>query len=310
MAELLAAIVAFPAVVPTVLFGVAVLYWLLVMFGALDIDLFSADGAADGVLDGAADGAAHGLLHGAADGAADGVLDGVADGAVDGAAHGLLHGAADGAADGVLDGVADGAADGVVDGAVDGAADAASHALVHAPHGHAMEGAVEASGGSNVASMVSLAHFRSVPITVVASVLVVFAWLICVVAVRALPLALTGVTSWLVGAAVLLGAFLLALPPTAIVIRPLGRFFQVHDAKSHRDFIGRICVVSTGSVSAKYGQARLHQNDLDLILQVRTDSGSALKKGDRALILSWDPKREAFLVDPYDKLLGEGDKAS
>ena len=347
MAELLAAIVAFPAVIPTVLLGVALLYWMLVMFGAVDIDLFSADGAADGVLDGAAEGASHGLLDGAADGAADGVLDGVAHGAADGVLDGVAHGAADGvldgvahgaadgvfdgvadgAADGVLDGVADGAADGVLDGVadgaadgvIDGAADGAAHAMVHVDHaGHALthggpDGALDGAGeaaaghGSSVASLLSLANFRSVPVTVMLSVLVAFTWLLCVMGVGFLPVGLGGVPGWILGSLILVGAFVLSLPPTAVVIRPMAQFFVVHDAKSHKDMVGRICQVTTGSVGVKFGQAHLVAGDLDLIVQVRHDKEGTLKRGDRALILAWDQKREAFLVEPYDKLIGSGD---
>ena len=289
MAELLAAIVSFPAVVPTVLLGVALLYWMLVLFGALDIDLFSADGAADGLLDGAAEGATHGLLDGAADGAVDGVLHGAADGVADGALDGVADGALDGAADGALDGVADGAADGAADG------------LVHVDPSAGADGAIEAAHGSVVASLLSLANFRSVPVTVVFSVLVVFTWLLCVLTVGVL-----GLPGWLLGSGILAGSFVVALPPTAVVIRPLARFFVVHGAKSHKEMVGRVCQITTGSVGEKFGQARLVADDLDLIVQVRSDSEGSLGRGDRALILAWDAKREAFLVEPYDKLLTGG----
>lgn len=289
MAELLAAIIGFPAVVPTVLLGVALLYWLLVMFGALDVDLFSADGAADGVLDGAAEGA-QGLLHAGADGAADGVLDGVADGA----------------ADGVVDGVADGVVDGVADGAAEGA-----HAIVHTGHADGLahgsaHGAADAVAHGSVVSLLSLAHFRSVPITVTASVLTVFTWLLCVVGVRLLPSGVEGLSGWLMGSVVLIASAVLSLVPTAVVIRPLGRFFRVHGAKSHRELVGRVCDVTTGTVGPKFGQARLKVEDLDLIVQVRHEKPDVLSRGDRALIVSWDPSREAFVVEPYDKLLEPG----
>jgi len=91
---LLAAFVAYPTVVFTTLLGIALVYWVFVILGALDVDMFDADGLFDGA-DGALDGA-----DGALDGA-EGALDGV-DGAVEGAdaldavegadgATGLLH---------------------------------------------------------------------------------------------------------------------------------------------------------------------------------------------------------------------------
>ena len=72
----------FPAVVYTVLLGVALVYWVFVMVGAAHVNL---------------------LGEGAADAAADAALEGVAKGALEGAAKGVLEGAAKGALDGVVE---------------------------------------------------------------------------------------------------------------------------------------------------------------------------------------------------------------
>ena len=59
MPELLAAILGFPTVVFTVMLALAVIYWLFVVVGALDIDSFGgADDAVEGAV-GAAKGAAN-----------------------------------------------------------------------------------------------------------------------------------------------------------------------------------------------------------------------------------------------------------
>ncbi len=57
MAELVAVLIGFPTVLFTVPFGVALLYWLFVVFGALDFHHADADSALEGVAKGAADGA-------------------------------------------------------------------------------------------------------------------------------------------------------------------------------------------------------------------------------------------------------------
>ncbi len=262
MAELVTVLLAFPTVVPTVFLGVIFFYWLLVIFGALDIDVGRIDGAADGMLDGTTERAV-----------------------------------------GWLDGAIDGAADGVLDGSMDGAAEGGSHALVSVDH---MDGLASAEAAAQAAqasvSLLSLAHFRSVPITVMVSVLTFFAWLLCIAAVRLFPFG-TGALGWLIASVVLILSFALALLPTAVALRPLAPLFKVHAAKTHLEMVGKVCVITTGSVDQKFGQARLTTDDLDLIVQVRQDKAGTLKKGDRALVLAWDAKREAFLVEPYDKLL-------
>ncbi len=52
MSELLTASLAFPSVVLTILVGITFLYWVFVILGALDIDIFHADADIDGALDG------------------------------------------------------------------------------------------------------------------------------------------------------------------------------------------------------------------------------------------------------------------
>lgn len=74
MSQLLQIALSFPTVVWTVLLGIALVYWVFVILGALDIDIIGdadLDGATEGAIDGALDGAAEGAMEGAAEGAGD-----------------------------------------------------------------------------------------------------------------------------------------------------------------------------------------------------------------------------------------------
>ena len=57
--------------------------------------------------------------------------------------------------------------------------------------------------------------------------------------------------------------------------------------------------VTTGRVDGTFGQASLEADGMSLLIQVRVDAGTTLKKGDRAVIVSWDIGRASFLVEPY-----------
>jgi len=280
MSEMLTAIVGYPGIVTTVLLGVVLAYWLFVMFGALDIDLFGGDGALEGASKGAMDGLADGAIHGAAKGVAEGIADGAADGAVEGHIDGAVEGAAHGHADGAVDGVAKAA----------GAARAVGH------------------GAAEAADLMSIANFRSVPVTVMMSVVVCFAWLFCVLGSRSLQAAASSVPLpwWLLGTLILVLSFLLALVPTAVAIRPMSRFFVTHQAKRHAELVGKVCVVTTGRVDARFGQASLESDGMSLLIQVRSDHATDLKKGAKALIVSWDDARHAFLVEPYEDVVKSG----
>jgi hypothetical protein len=78
MAQLLTVALTFPAVVYTMLLGIALVYWLFVILGAAHVNLLG-DGVADGIADAAAEGAIDGVVKGALEGAAKGALEGVAD---------------------------------------------------------------------------------------------------------------------------------------------------------------------------------------------------------------------------------------
>ena len=80
MNEFLSAILSFPTVVFTVLLGVIVLYWLMVIVGAIGVDVLHVGEAAGGKIEGMVDGAVEGKIEGVLDGAVDGAVSGKVEG--------------------------------------------------------------------------------------------------------------------------------------------------------------------------------------------------------------------------------------
>lgn len=95
MGEIFAVLLSFPAVVFTVLTALAMLYWIFVIVGAVDMD--SLGGAKEGVLEGAVKGAFEGAA-GVAKGGADAAVDGLTGAAKGVAGGGDLHADVDGGA--------------------------------------------------------------------------------------------------------------------------------------------------------------------------------------------------------------------
>ncbi len=239
MSEFIAIVLGFPTIVFTIGLVLAVLYWLLVIVGAVDLD---------------------GLFEGAAEGAAEA--------------------AAEGAAEALGEAAAEAVAEGAVEGAVAG-------------------GSATGGGLTGLLSALSLRH---APATVVGSVLVAAGFVLSFVGSRYLAPLVPG-PIWVGGIVVLLVALVLALPIASVVTRPLGQLFQIQAAKRRRDFVGQVCVVSTGRVDEGFGQAQLEDGGAGLILAVRAEPGK-LGRGDRALIIGYDEQREAYLVEPLDPMLG------
>jgi len=195
----------------------------------------------------------------------------------------------------------DGSADGHFDGLGDGSADVGDvgHGGDGADGGDAGDGD-DGSEGSAVAALLHALHLRSVPATVVFSLIITFSWLVCTVAMqlvsRDLPAASQPALSWLV----LAGSPLLALPLTSFAARPLAKVFAQRRATSHSDLIGKTCVVRTGTVTTTFGEASVEDGGAGLVLRVRVDRELPVKRGDQMLIVDWDREHESFLVEPLE----------
>ena len=208
---------------------------------------------------------------------------------------GAIH-LGDGSADGHFDGIGDHGAD---------VGDVGHHGGDVADGGDAGDigdGDGDAGEGSALAALIHALHLRSVPATVIFSLIITFSWLVCTTAMqlvsRAMPAGSQTVFGWLV----LAGSPLLALPLTSLSARPLAKVFAHRSGTSHSDLIGKICVVRTGTVSSTFGEASLEDGGAGLVLRVRVDRELPVKRGDQMLIVEWDRERESFLVEPLEAL--------
>ena len=215
--------------------------------------------------------------------------------------------------EGALDGHIDGATKGLMEGAVDhlggGHADVGDigggHADVGDVGGHADGGDGDFGDGDDgadsagaMALIMNALHLRSVPATVVFSFIITFSWLVSVVSMQTLSRISPALHGWLVSAAVLLGSFILSLPLTSIVARPLAKVFAPKRAPTKIDFIGKTCVVRTGTVTTKFGEATMQDGGAGLVLRIRVEDGKQLGRGEQALIVDYDVELETYLVEP------------
>ena len=267
---MLEVLVSFPTVLFTVLLGITAIYWLFVVLGAIDLDLL---GGADEGIEGAI-----GALKGSADGAVDSVLGG-AKGSAEGAVDSVLGGAkgsAEGAADSVLGG-SKGSAEAAADGVADGA------------------------GEGGLMDLVAALRLRRAPVTVVVTLFALYGWFLSTGAMSMVAPALTWPRA-LTGVVALLLVCVVSLLLTSLSVRPLERFFVTHQAKRGQDFVGQLCIVSTGSVDTRFGQATLADGGAGLILQIRCEA-ARLSRGDQALIVGFDKDTGHYTVEPYDALV-------
>lgn len=222
--SLLEASLRFPTVVFTIGLGIALVYWLFVLLGALDIDL---------------------LGH-----------------------HGDLG----------------------------GAGKAAAEALKGLKPGHAHS----ADGGGFWHAL----GLSTIPITISMSVILLVCWIGSLLAMRYGGAAVGDLSGWL-PALVLLLVIVVGVPLAGLLVRPLRPVFEIKEGKSNRDYIGATCTITTGTVDDGFGQATVEDGGTVLVIPVRCDRPGALARNARALIIDFDPARQAYLVEPVAVLSPE-----
>jgi hypothetical protein len=213
--------------------------------------------------------------------------------------------------EGALDGLGDGGFEGATKGVLEGhLADAGGHDLdlgsAHgSPDGHDLGDVDDASA---FAALVHALRLRSAPATVVLSLIVTFSWLISVICMQVLTRMAPALVSYWSSALTLVAAPVLALPLTSVAVRPLASVFAPRRAPGKADLIGKTCVVRTGSVTEKFGEATLEDGGAGLVIRVRVDGGRQLARGEHALIVDFDKEQETFLVEPMRELLSADPK--
>ncbi|MGW7446766.1 hypothetical protein [Kitasatospora sp. NPDC054795] len=165
----------------------------------------------------------------------------------------------------------------------------------HSAGGHGADDGSGRQGTGHHTGVLDALGLGGVPVTVAVSLLVALAWFV--------SLAGTVLTS---GAPARGGVFAVALVAswagTRVLVRPLSRLFPQDRPVTRGDFVGRVCVIRTGRVTADFGQAEVTAEDgSTATVQVRTATPEpALTAGRTALIFDYDAEGEHFLVAPFD----------
>ncbi len=141
-----------------------------------------------------------------------------------------------------------------------------------------------------------------VPITIVASLVVLWCWfLLLVFSNLLLPMIPTTFFPIVFSFVAIFVAFIISLFITKFCLWPLTPIFE-HESKAigNKDIIGQVCVVATGYVDEKFGQANYTKDGMGLIIDIRSRASNNLKKGERTLIVGYNKETSIYRVEPYD----------
>lgn len=153
-----------------------------------------------------------------------------------------------------------------------------------------------------------------VPVTIAASLVVIFGWAVALVATAAADSLDVAPAVRLLGGVLALGlAVVVGARCAALASRPLARLFVPTEAEGRSAFVGRTCTIRTSTVTTDFGQAEASDpSGATVLVPVRVSpaggfaASAPLARGERALIFDYDPVAEVFLVCPVDDALEAG----
>lgn len=139
--------------------------------------------------------------------------------------------------------------------------------------------------------------FTGVPITIVLTVLVFLSWVMTYFAsAYLLPLVPTTLFKMLAGTGVLVGSFIISVPITSKIVAPLRKLAQFNSAKSNKDFLGSVCIVTSQTVDDTFGQGEIQDKGAGLIVSIRAEVPNGIKKGDIVRPISYDKDKNLYHV--------------
>lgn len=142
--------------------------------------------------------------------------------------------------------------------------------------------------------------FAGVPFSLVISILILIGWLISFyLQFYLLTWLPDGWLYYVMGIVSSFIVFLLSIPITAIAVKPLKGLFKGVETTLSNNLVGKDAIISTGTVSPTFGQARLFNDGAEIILDVRCAPEYSLKKGDKVLLLEYKKENHAYFVAPY-----------
>jgi len=151
----------------------------------------------------------------------------------------------------------------------------------------------EAADGTG-SSFLETLGLDGVPLTVAITLVEIYGFVFIYLARKYIAPLFDGIlTATASGFVLAIFALLLAIPFAAYSSKPLRRVFVTHEAIEKSDLIGTYCIVTTQTVTEKFGQARA---DDGMIYSVRTAEGNQIAGGSRVVLIDFSKTDDTYTV--------------
>jgi len=155
------------------------------------------------------------------------------------------------------------------------------------------EGGADATDGASDNALSKLG-LDGVPVTIAFTVLDFYGLAISYLLRKYLMPLLDGIlTATATGALLAFIAVIVALPLTALCVKPFRDVFRTHEGERKGDLMGTVCTVKTQYVSETFGQA---VGDNDMIFSIRASEPNDLKQGSKVILLEFDAHNDTYSV--------------
>jgi hypothetical protein len=148
---------------------------------------------------------------------------------------------------------------------------------------------------------------RGVPITIVGTFVIFWAWILSYLSTRFLgPVGAT----LIVGLAIVVTSSFGALFMAAISSRPFRRLFVTQQAQRRASLVGKMCTVLSARVDENFGRAEIEDGGAGFVAEVRCPQDNGLIRGAQALVYRYEPSDGIFFIGPVDAALTEAAEAA
>jgi hypothetical protein len=165
-----------------------------------------------------------------------------------------------------------------------------------------LDAEVDADGVSAVTwlnSALAFFHLGKVPFMVFLTFLALPFWVISILANYYL-----NNNYELLGLLYLVPSFVAALLVSKVLTTPFVKVFAALEIEheSAATIIGQVCTVILPANTTDLGQATVKTTGAPLLLNVKTTEGSAVQKGETALVLEYNAENKFYLIQPYQTI--------
>lgn len=148
-----------------------------------------------------------------------------------------------------------------------------------------------------VAGIILRMGLDGVPLTIVISLITLFAWLISYYGVNLTREIISGgIFYYLIGLAIFFFALYFSVLLTAFLIKPLRPLLKKLEQDIEKMVMGQTAIVRTSRVDNNFGEAVLDDGGAGLILKVRSTGDNVHKKDERVVLIEHDKESNSFRV--------------